>query len=234
MSTYIISDIHGCNTLFRKALKKISLKKSDVLIILGDLIDRGNDSKGVLDTVFLLKEHNFNIICITGNHEQMLIDSYEDISTKINWLKNGGKETLKSFLVSEIERIPLKYLELIKSFNSYYTLDNYIFVHAGLNMMIDNPFSDIKSLLWLRDWEKVYNQKWLGNKIVIHGHTPITRENILKNIKSKKQVIGIDNGSYMKGTYRYGSICVLKLDDLSVHFEKRIGNESIEGIRKNK
>lgn len=218
MSTYIISDIHGCNIKFRKALKSIKLKKEDTLVLLGDLIDRGPDSKEVLDTVFLLKEHNFNIICIKGNHEQMLLDSLNDFNQELNWLRNGGKETLSSFLTSDIEKIPEKYIDFLKSLDTYYILDDFIFVHAGIDMTLQDPFSDEKSLLWLRKWEEKFDEKWLGKRIVIHGHTPTEKDEIISRFKSKKQVLCIDNGSYLDKD-GYGSICVLKLEDLSLHFE---------------
>lgn len=224
MNTYLISDIHGCNSTFRKALKSIKLKKRDTLILLGDLIDRGPDSKGVLDTIFLLLEHDFNVICLKGNHEQMLLDSLNDLNSKINWIKNGGKEALKSFLVSEIERIPSKYIDFIKSFKMYHVLEQYIFVHAGINMLNDDPFSDEHSLLWLRNGEKFYNKEWLGKRIIIHGHTPRSRNDIKNQFIKKRQILCIDNGSYMKNKDSYGSICVLKLNDMSLHFENRIEN----------
>lgn len=209
---------------FRKALKSIKLTKKDTLVILGDFIDRGIDSKGVLDTVFLLIENKFNIVCVKGNHEQMFIDSFEDLTTKVNWMKNGGKETLKSFLTSEIDRIPKIYIDFIKSMKTFHCIDNYILVHAGIDMTIDNPLNDDKSLLWLRDWEVKYNSDWLGDRIVIHGHTPIFKSEIIKQFNENKKVVCIDNGVFMKHKENYSSLCVLKLDDLSFYFEENIEN----------
>lgn len=226
MSTYIVSDIHGCNDTFRKALKSIKLKKKDTLIILGDLIDRGPDSKGVLDTLLLLMNHDFNVIILRGNHEQMFLDSFEDVTQKVNWMKNGGKETLKSFSTSDIERIPKKYIELIKSTKLYLEKDDFIFVHAGINMKEKNPFSDVYSLLWLRDWQKLYDKEWLGKRRIIHGHTPKSISEITSQFANNERVLCIDNGSFMKTDKGYGGLCIVKLDDLSLHFEKRMSSES--------
>ncbi len=222
MSTYIVSDIHGCNLTFRKALKNIGLKKTDTLIVLGDLIDRGSDSKGVIDTIFLLLEHEFNVKCIKGNHEQMLLDSLDDISSKVNWMRNGGKETLKSFLTSDINKIPNNYIDFIQELPLYLEIENFIFIHACINMTIDFPFSDEFTLLWGRDWEKYYDSNWLGSRKIIHGHTPKISTDIELQIINENNIICIDNGSYMKNKAGYGAICVLKLDDFTVHFEKRI------------
>jgi serine/threonine protein phosphatase 1 len=219
MRTFIISDIHGCNEAFRQALKKVNLKKTDKLVLLGDLIDRGFDSKGVLDTVLLLIEHNFNIVCLMGNHEQMLLSSINDNLIKINWLKNGGKETLSSFLTSSIEKIPLKYIDFIESFKNYHIQDEYIFVHAGINMTIEYPFEDIENMLWLRDQEKLYNEKWLKNRILIHGHNPTSKEIIINDVLSKKNVICIDNGGFINKT-DFGNICVLELEKRNLEFIK--------------
>ncbi|KIX21236.1 hypothetical protein SY27_10825 [Flavobacterium sp. 316] len=224
MSTYIISDIHGCNLTFRKALKTIKLKKQDTLVILGDLIDRGFDSKGVIDTIFLLLENQFNVICVKGNHEQMFIESFTDITSKVNWMKNGGKDTLKSFLTSDIERIPMKYVDFIKSMKTYYILDGYIMVHAGIDMTVKEPLKDEKSLLWLRDWEEKYDATWLGERKVIHGHTPTTKMNIINQVKENKKIVCIDNGVFVNDKDEYGSLCILKLDDLTFYFEKSIEN----------
>jgi len=226
VSTYIVSDLHGCNLAFRRALKKVSLKKRDTLIILGDLIDRGSDSKGVLDTIFLLLENGFNVISLRGNHEQMLIDSFDDISSKINWMKNGGKETLRSFLTSEIEKIPFKYIDFLRETKLFFEIDNYILVHAGINMTSEKPLEDIHSLLWLRDWERVFDANWLGERKIIHGHTPMTESDIKKQFKENRKVLCIDNGSYMKSKDELGSICILNLDNMTLHFEKVIDNDS--------
>ncbi|MCF8254886.1 MAG: metallophosphoesterase [Bacteroidia bacterium] len=219
MRSFVISDIHGNNELFRKALKQVNYKKSDKLFILGDLIDRGSDSKGVLDTIFLLLENGFNIECILGNHEQMLIDSIENPKKLNQWLINGGDKTLSSFLTGSIERIPSKYFDLIRTFRYYIEYNNYILVHASLNMKIENPFSDLQTMIWERNQKLNYNGEWLKNRRLIHGHNPQEMEQIINSIKCKDSVIGIDNGTFLKKE-NYGSLCILQLENLEVNFIK--------------
>jgi len=216
MRTFIISDIHGKNILFRKALKSVKLKKSDLLILLGDLIDRGENSKGVLDTIFLLKEHGFNIKLVFGNHEKMFLDSFKNENEHTKWMINGGDKTLSSFLTSDIEKIPKKYIELIQSFKYYLEIDNYIFVHAGLNMKIEDPFKDIETILWERNPIELMNEDWLGNRKLIHGHTPQNKTTIKNQINNK--IIGIDNGIYFKKNEGYGSLTVLELNSMKIRF----------------
>ena len=217
MRTYILTDIHGNNELFRNSLKQVGLKKADRLIILGDILDRGKDSKGVLDTIFLLKESGFNIECLMGNHEKMFLDATLNTNNLNQWLLNGGDKTLTSFLTKSIEKIPIKYIELIQSFKYFLELDNYIFVHAGLNMNIADPFSDLHTILWEREPFKLLNKEWLADRIIIHGHNPQSKIDIMNAIESRKSIICIDNGTYLKKE-NYGSLCLLELEQLKLHF----------------
>lgn len=217
MRTFVLTDIHGNNQLFRKSLKSVGLKKNDNLIILGDFIDRGNDSKGVLDTIFLLKEHGFNVKCLRGNHEEMFINAFRNINNLNKWLINGGDKTLSSFLTSSIDKIPKKYFDLIHSFELYYEYDNFIFVHAALNMKIENPFSDAETILWERKPAEYLDNVWLGKKKLIHGHNPTSKAFITNSVNSNENLICIDNGTYINRP-DYGSMCVLELNNFAVKF----------------
>lgn len=217
MRTFVLSDIHGNNKLFRKALKKVRLKKEDRLIIIGDFIDRGFDSKGVLDTLLLLRQHGFEIICLLGNHEQLFLNALKDENEYNKWILNGGDKTLSSFLTSSIEKIPTKYIELIKGFDLYFESEKFVFAHAGINMKIENPFSDIKTLLWERKPEKYFDELWLGDRIFIHGHSPTNQIEIQTSIQEKKKIICIDNGTFLNKEH-YGSQCILQLENFKVNF----------------
>lgn len=220
MRLIVISDIHGNDNLFRKALKTISLKKVDTLILIGDLIDRGKYSKNVLDTLFLLKNSGFeNIIYIRGNHEQMLLDAYEDENKEYIWLKNGGDKTLQSFKVNFCNEIPNEYIQLLQSSIFYYETNDYIFVHGGINFEIENPLEDINSLLWTRNTSvELYRKSNLSEKKVIHGHTPVSKEDILKQF-SNIEILNIDNGVYLDKE-GFGSLTVMDLTNHKIFFVK--------------
>ena len=211
MRTFVISDIHGKNDLFDKALKEIALKRTDKLILLGDLIDRGDDSKGVLDSFIRLKETGYDISSLMGNHEQMLLDSFLSKKHLSLWLVNGGYKTLASFSTDSIEAIPQKYIELIKSFNYYIEYELYIFVHAALNMKINEPYSDLKTMLWDRNAMHHLDRNWLGDRKLIHGHNPEKLEDIKDAITNGSPVINLDNGVYLKNE-NYGALCVFELE----------------------
>lgn len=217
MRTFVISDIHGNNAAFKKALKEINLTKNDRLIVLGDLIDRGDDSKGVLDTIFSLIESGIDITCLMGNHERMMLDAGFSSKTLNQWLANGGTKTLLSFQANSINDIPAKYFELIRSFLYFLETENFVYVHAAVNMKIANPSLDVYTLLWERNPFRFFNEKWLGKRKVIYGHTPHARMEIIHTTNNNEQFICIDNGSFAQ-IPGYGSICVLQQEPLEVYF----------------
>lgn len=219
MRTFAISDIHGNNELFRKALKQVGLKKTDRLILLGDLIDRGHESKEVLDTVLLLLENGFQIDLLFGNHEKMFLDSFESTNNLNQWLLNGGDKTLSSFLTSSIIKIPVKYIDFIKTFKYSLEIDNFIFVHAALNMTIANPYEDKQTILWERKPHKYLNKEWLKDRIVVHGHSPTSQNEIMDSIKNNEQIICIDNGSF-QNKEKFGSVCIFQLETKNAKFIK--------------
>lgn len=175
MRTLVISDIHGCYDLFVDVLNKAQYNSNkDSLVLIGDYIDRGPDSKKVLDLIIKLCQEG--AIALAGNHEEMLISSYKNPDTTIPWLMNGGDKTLKSFDIKDITRdsvtlIPKEYIDFILSLPFYYEIKDYIFVHAGLDPDLQQPeLTNKYALLWLRDdWLRC---KYTGEKTVIFGHSP--------------------------------------------------------------
>ena len=100
MRQFVIGDVHGCKATLVALLEKINAQWDDEIYFLGDYIDRGRDSKGVLDTIFTLIEVGYKVTCLTGNHEAMLLGGYKgNRDDARDWLDNGGKQALKSFLM---------------------------------------------------------------------------------------------------------------------------------------
>ena len=209
MRAFAISDIHGHLEHFDQLLTLIELSKSDKLFLLGDYIDRGKKSKGVLDRIIELQTDGYNIKCIRGNHEQMLLDAFQNDVLLNFWLRNGGQQTLESFGISQIEDLPELYLNFIHELPHFIEFENYILVHAGINMLAESPLEDLESMLWLRGWEKKFERNWIGDRVVIHGHTP-QPEKFLKSRANKGRVIGIDNGVYFNQS-EFGGLCAFEL-----------------------
>lgn len=144
-----------------------------------------------------------------GNHELLLLETFEDEKNKPKWIQNGGNETLKSFNISSIKDISPKYLDFFINLKSYFSIENYLFVHAGFNDQIRNPFQDTYSMVW-KSQVKYLNPLDAG-KTIIHGHRPITIEHCEKQINEKKQVINIDTGCVYKEKVGCGKLTAIEL-----------------------
>lgn len=224
MRTIAISDIHGFNKTFQALLDKVGLTIDDQLIILGDNIDRGPDSNGVLDTIIKLQQDGYGIKCILGNHEEMMLKAHYNSSQSDLWLMNGGNTTLKSFGISQAKEIPEEYILFVESLKYEYESENAIFVHAGLNMRNENPFQDEHSKLWITDWYDEINFDWLGSRKIIHGHITSSRfeiEESLDNI-DKFPVMSIDNGCFINQP-NFKHLCALDLTNSKLYFKQNIG-----------
>lgn len=202
-----IGDVHGCNNAFQKMLfDELQVTKEDAVYLVGDYIDRGPDSKGVIDTILSLQEKDFQIHCLRGNHEEMMMDSLMDETLFPRWVKNGGAETLESFHIESYSEMPGKYVRFFDDTKYYIDTGDYIFVHAGLNFKLENLFEDREAMIWIRNYNPV--QPVLENKILIHGHTPKPLEYILTQ---KGNCINIDAGCVYTDDEGYGNLVAILL-----------------------
>ncbi|MEM7657896.1 MAG: metallophosphoesterase family protein, partial [Bacteroidota bacterium] len=225
MRKIAISDIHGCLRTFQVLLEeRLHFSKQDELYLLGDHVDRGPDTKGVLDYIIHLREAGYQVNCLRGNHEEMMLNAAKDRKELQMWLYNGGQETLASFETDDPTQIPEKYLELVRDMEYYYEVDNYILVHAGLNFVpeeeegkkkgnflwkMHNPMRDLHGMLWIRFWYDDIDWNWLKNRVIVHGHTPIDLEDIwdMFDLIDEDQVLDIDNDCFAKYKDGLGQLC---------------------------
>ncbi len=216
MSRYAISDIHGCAKTFRFLVEeRLQLKATDQLFLLGDYIDRGPDSKGVIDFILELQAKNFKVTTLMGNHESLLLQAPENPQYLTTWLRNGGQATLQSFKAQDASEIPALYLEFLSKLEYYVELADYLLVHAGFNFKSVNPFTDYESMIWTRHFE-VKEKFTLGRRIV-HGHTPTMISEIIASISPRAQaVINIDGGCVYSWPPGLGKLVALNLDTLEL------------------
>ena len=208
MKLHAIGDIHGCfDSLTELIEHKIQLQKNDKLILLGDYIDRGDKSKEVVDFIIKLQEEGYDLVPLLGNHEAMLLDAHKNKEHISKWIQNGGSETLKSFKISSLKDIEPKYLKFFKELKYYYLFDEFLFVHAGFNDNIVNPFDDKYSMLW--NCKESYSNPLLINKTIVHGHCPITVSKCEDRITSKLNTINIDTGCVFKNKDGHGVLTAL-------------------------
>lgn len=217
----VVSDIHGCAKTFKRLIVEVvCLKKSDTLYMLGDMIDRGPDSKGVIDTILELQSSGYDVRPIRGNHEQMLLSSinaplYKD---QVLWLANGGCATMESYGVTEPEELGelIKFLEALPL---YLTTDSHVFVHAGLDFRLNDPFSGEVAMLWKRSGG--INEAKLNSKVLVTGHTPLTLSKIRSSLSTSH--IRLDNGCVQGGAVRgVGNLVALELKNSVLHVQRNI------------
>jgi serine/threonine protein phosphatase 1 len=213
---FAISDIHGCfRTFYELVVNRLDLKKTDKLILLGDYIDRGSQSREVIDFIIDLKENGFDVTPLMGNHESMLLGSYVDPGVLPLWFMNSGETTLQSFNISDIRDLFGKYLEFFSGLEYFKSISDLLFVHAGFNDDIEDPFSDPDHIIW--ECRSVYRNPVFRGKTIIHGHRPKHVEYVKKLINEKSQVIPIDTGCVYDTELGYGNLSALELNSMTLH-----------------
>ncbi len=212
---FAISDIHGCfKPFYELVVEKIGLQKEDRLILLGDYIDRGEQSKEVIDFIIDLKNSGFNITALTGNHEQMLLDAYNNELNQYLWFMNSGMTTLVSFGIEDIRELDNKYLSFFSELDYFLESGNLIFVHAGFNDNEPDPFTDRHTMVW--ECSRVYKNPLLQKRTIIHGHRPKRIEFVKQVISEKSNVIPIDTGCVYEKEMGYGNLSALEINSMNL------------------
>jgi len=208
---FAIGDIHGCFTTFYElVVRTINLKKSDRLILLGDYIDRGEQSREVVDFIIDLKKKGFDIIPLTGNHEMMLVDAYRDPGMLPLWFMNSGITTLLSFGISDIREMPRPYIDFFSGLEYFKAIGDFLFVHAGFNDYAEDPFNDKYYMVW--ECKPSYENPLLQNKTIIHGHRRRFVEQVKKLISENSKVIPLDTGCVYEKELGYGYLSALEVN----------------------
>ena len=173
-----IGDVHGCATALRRMLELIAPNPNDTLVILGDCIDRGPDSRGVIDQVLALRKQ-CELVCILGNHEEMMLNFLDGRWQPDDWLECGGLATLKSYTSRRDQKdIPSDHVDFIRTWIDCYQTDTHFFVHASYEPERLLEEQRPQTLRWhsLRDWVPEPHE---SGKIAVVGHTSLKDGEIL-------------------------------------------------------
>lgn len=195
-----VGDIHGHFEKFRSAYEKAKVDAADdLLVFLGDYIDRGPSVRRTLEFVMKLAEEK-NVVLLRGNHEQMMLDYFFGGATGESWLMNGGRETMAELLAWEkespgtIARVLAFLRELPLSHTVEQEGERYFFAHAGVRPGVTFEEQRSNDLLWIR--EEFY-EHYAGDDIVVAGHTPtLLLDGRGKPLFLNKRIILADTGSY--------------------------------------
>jgi len=213
---YAVGDIHGRVDLLNSLLDLISddvtaeAGEAEVtLVFLGDYVDRGPDSRLVIETLRQLKAYaGDRVSMLKGNHEEALLGFIADPASGPLWTDFGGRETLRAYGVNPphlradtegwieardafVAAIPDDHMRFLESLRLTETIGDYLFVHAGVRPGV--PLSDQKEkdLLWIR--EEFLQSRRALDQMVVHGHTPTEKPEIMNGR------IGVDTGAYATG-----------------------------------
>ena len=188
---FAIGDIHGCFDKLKALMDIIDADlERDTLVFIGDYIDRGTQSRQVVEYLMDLSGQARNLVFLKGNHEWML-EQYLNGTNQLGFLANGGVATLDSYSTGggcdETDLIPATHLDFLSGLRIHFETDQYIFVHAGLKPDVPLEKQNEWDMLWIRE-EFIYSDFDFGRR-VIFGHTPFQEPLIFDN------KIGIDTGA---------------------------------------
>ncbi|MGQ0633533.1 MAG: metallophosphoesterase [Planctomycetaceae bacterium] len=165
-----IGDIHGCAHALDALLGEIRPGPADRIVCIGDVIDSGRDTNLVIERLLALSRQ-CTLICIMGNHEEMLLGALENERLKDTWLMLGGIYTLNSYRFGgDIDVIPAAHLEFIRTFRDYYETNDHIFVHANYEPRLPLTDQPTHVLRWSL-LEALAPEPHISGKTVIVGHT---------------------------------------------------------------
>jgi len=169
MRRFVIGDIHGCSKALRTLIECIDPSPEDELVFLGDYVDRGPDSRGVIDQVIELQSH-CNVVPLRGNHEIMLMGvAFGGLDGNM-WLGTGGKATVTSYGGS-LEKIPASHETFLRSLLPFYETPSEIFVHAGYlaHLPMEQQSDEIR--YWMHLSPATPPPHFSGKRVYV-GHTP--------------------------------------------------------------
>ena len=211
LRVYAIGDVHGCLDELERVLEKIDndLAGRDVrshMVFLGDLVDRGPNSAGVIERVLhqALPTHDASVLM--GNHEEIMLKCYDgDTESYAHWLQFGGLETIESYGITRRDlfdrsydlaramraMIPSTHIDFIRSFKDHVTIGDYLFVHAGIRPGRSLNEQTTRDLRWIRSG--FLESKEDHGFMVVHGHT------IIQTAERHRNRIAVDTGCYLTG-----------------------------------
>lgn len=210
---YAIGDIHGCDDLFADLLDRIAADDAargpmhPVLVLLGDLVDRGPDSASVVTRALHLAESDLDAHFLKGNHEEIFVLACQGQREALRLFgRIGGRETALSYGIPQDEylsathegladlldeKVPVAHLDFLNAMADSVELGDYLFVHAGIRPGVDLAEQRGSDLRWIRD--DFLDHRGAHDRFVVHGHT------ITDDVDEQPNRLGIDTGAYLTG-----------------------------------
>ncbi len=190
--TIAIGDIHGCSDALRSIIRDIDPQPEDEIVCLGDYVDKGLDSEGVIDQLIDLMSQ-CRLVPLLGNHDEVMLRAREDKASFRKWMETGGAATLESYGSSgQIDLIPDIHFQFLESCLPWFEIETHFFVHANYDPKFPLDEQDEAALRWvsLRDYVPGPH---ISGKIAVVGHTP------QPNVLDLEHLICLDTGCAYDG-----------------------------------
>jgi serine/threonine protein phosphatase 1 len=222
MSRWLLTDIHGCYHSLKALLEdKVGLKKQDQLYLLGDYISKGPYSKQVLDYLMALRENGYQLHMLRGNHEQEVLNVLKGTTSLTTFREKGGFTFLNNLGIAHPADIPDRYINFFDQLEWYFSLEDWLLIHAGFDFEEEDPFRLSDKLVNIRDYS-VDLTKTAGRKL-LHGHSPTDLAVIEESLVKKDALhISLDAGCVYKNNPKQAHLIALNLDEWQWKVQKNI------------
>lgn len=221
MRIHAFGDIHAQFFKLKHLVERLFIKEDDLLVFVGDYVDRGDYAFETIEYLLKLKE-KYNCVFLKGNHEAIMMDYLCGIDEEL-WIQNGGRSTMNSYYRNGWQigrnknyltrKLPKEHIAFLQNLKLYYETEDYIFVHAGLwpqeGLSLEKQPVDV--VLWERDF--FINSDFDWGKKVIFGHTAFKKPLVMHN------KIGIDTGACYTPDYGGGFLTCVTLPDETFMFQ---------------
>jgi serine/threonine protein phosphatase 1 len=211
---YAVGDVHGRLDVLAPLVRDIvedarGADEPPMLVFLGDYVDRGPDSRGVVDLILeLAAARQFEVRTLKGNHEEALLQFLDEPSFGATWMEHGGATTLASYGVQPptqrtdeeawartsaafAKALPAEHRRFYEGLELMVTTGDYAFVHAGVRPGVPLDRQEEHDLLWIR--REFIEERAAFEKVIVHGHTPLEEPQLTPHR------LGIDTGAYATG-----------------------------------
>lgn len=223
MPRYVTTDLHGCLVTFRHMLEKVlHLQASDELYLLGDYVNKGPDSRGVLDYVMQLQARGYRVHCLRGNHDQELLDAARG-RHNLAWASTFERQnTLQSFGVAQVEDIPEPYLQWLDELPYQLDIPKFTLVHAGYNFRLPpaQMRTDWNTMLNIKQF--VFDASRLQGRRLLHGHVPMPTAEVQRLVRAQEGAISLDTGCVYAHNPELAHLAVLELDSFELTLQRNI------------
>lgn len=213
MPRYATTDLHGCLQTFRHLVEEeLRLTPTDELYLLGDYVNKGPDSRGVLDYLMQLQATGYQVHCLRGNHDQALLDASRH-RWRWDWLGPRGRlPTLRSFGVQRMADIPPRYLNWLAALPYEIELPDFLLVHAGYDFALPpaEMRRDYTTMLNIKKF--IFDPSRLEGKRLLHGHVPTPTAQVRSRAAARPGALGLDTGCVYRHNPDLAHLAALNLD----------------------